>query len=328
MKFLAYQIRHRTVYRYAASVAVSHHLVWLHPRDLPRQKCLAYSLAVEPEFETLSEHDDYFGNHCAFVTVEGSHVELAVEATSRVAVAPQFAPDPEESPAWETARALTLTDRSNRGIEALEFSYDSPMIRATPEVQLYAETSFTPKRPILDAGLELTQRIFADFQFDPAATDVATPLDEVVANRRGVCQDFAHFQIACFRSLGLPARYVSGYLETDPPPDAPRLVGADASHAWVSLFCPGIGWVDLDPTNGCLPTLRHITVAWGRDYLDVSPMRGVIHGGGDHSLNVGVDVLAEGPIDLASLSSEAPDLQTQSQSQSQFQSASPTTPLA
>ncbi len=303
MRHLSYRVTHRTVYRYASSVAVSHHLLWLRPRSMARQKCLEFSLEVAPEPESVAERHDYFGNHCAFVTVAGNHEELAVTTTSRVAVAPHFAPEPSESPAWEAARGQALTDRSNRGVEALEFTYDSPLIRANAAIRDYTQASFPGGRPTLEAGLDLTQRIFQDFTFDPTATDVATPLDRVFAERRGVCQDFAHMQIACFRSLGLPARYVSGYLETDPPPDAPKLVGADASHAWVALFCPGVGWVDFDPTNGCLPSLRHITLGWGRDYGDVCPMRGVIHGGGDHVLQVAVDVAAEGPVDLSRLAS-------------------------
>lgn len=318
MKFLTYSIRHRTNYRYAASVAVSHHLLCLRPRDMPRQRCLNYSLHIEPKPETATVRRDYFGNWREFVTLEGGHSELTVTTTSRVAVAPQFAPEPFESPNWENARGLTLTDRSNRGIEALEFTYNSPLIPACKGIADYARQSFQPNRPILESAIELTQRIFAEFKFDPSATDVSTPLAQVFSERRGVCQDFAHFQIACFRALGLPARYVSGYLETDTPVGVPKMIGADASHAWVSFFCPGIGWIDLDPTNGCLPALRHLTVGWGRDYRDVCPMRGVIHGGGKHLLHVGVDVIAEGTIELAGMDSSPVPEESQSQSQSQI----------
>jgi transglutaminase-like putative cysteine protease len=159
----------------------------------------------------------------------------------------------------------------------------------------YAEASFTPKRPILDAVTDLTRRIHEDLTFDPSATTVTTPVAEILRNRRGVCQDFAHFQIACLRSQGLPARYVSGYLETDPPPGQTKLRGADASHAWVSFFCPGLGWLDMDPTNNCQPSLRHITIGWGRDYGDIGPIRGVLVGGQNQALSVSVDVNAIGP---------------------------------
>lgn len=328
MKFLSYSIRHRTHYRYAASVAVSHHLLCLRPRNLPRQRCLDYALQVEPGAETMTSRLDYFGNHCEFITVEGGHGELTVTATSRVAVAPQFPPEPSESPSWEVARALTLTDRSNPGIEALEFTYDSPLTPAVKGIADYARQSFRPNRPILEGAIDLTQRIFTEFKFDPSATDVSTPLAQVFSERSGVCQDFAHFQVACFRSLGLSARYVSGYLETDTPVGVPKMVGADASHAWVSFFCPRFGWIDLDPTNGCLPALRHLTVGWGRDYGDVCPMRGVIHGGGEHLLHVGVDVIAEEAVELASMDSAPPLDESQPQispspgfmSQSQSQS--------
>jgi transglutaminase-like putative cysteine protease len=159
----------------------------------------------------------------------------------------------------------------------------------------YAAASFPAGRPTLEALLDLTQRIYRDFTYDPRATTVSTPLNQVWRTRRGVCQDFAHFQIGCLRALGLPARYVSGYLVTKPPPGKPRLVGADASHAWVALYCPGVGWIDADPTNNVLPAEHHITVAYGRDFSDVSPVKGVILGGGHHTLSVAVDVTPVGP---------------------------------
>jgi transglutaminase-like putative cysteine protease len=176
-------------------------------------------------------------------------------------------------------------------LDASEFLYDSPLIKGDDDFADYARPSFPKNRPILEAVLDLTGRLHKDFKFDPKATTIATPLEEVFKNRRGVCQDFAHLEIACLRSLGLPARYVSGYLETDPPPGKPRLTGADASHAWVSFYCHGIGWLDIDPTNNLIPGTRHITVACGRDYSDVSPVRGVILGTGDHKLKVSVDVV-------------------------------------
>jgi transglutaminase-like putative cysteine protease len=176
-------------------------------------------------------------------------------------------------------------------LEALEFLFDSALIPAGAELAAYARAAFPPGRPLLDAVLELTRRIHEDFTFDPEATTIATPLADVFTSRRGVCQDFARLEIACLRSLGLPARYVSGYLETVPPPGRSRLLGADASHAWLAVYCPESGWIHVDPTNNLLPSCTHVTVAWGRDYNDVSPIHGVILGGGKHTLRVNVDVL-------------------------------------
>jgi transglutaminase-like putative cysteine protease len=215
-----------------------------------------------------------------------------------VAVGPAFIPEPAETPEWESVGKLCRTDRSSPVLEAIEFTFASPVVPLEPTFAEYAAASFTSRRSILEAALELTSRIHADIKFDTTATTVSTPPLEVLEKRRGVCQDFAHLQIACLRSLGLPARYVSGYLETIPPRGQPRLVGADASHAWVSLFCPGIGWIDLDPTNNCLPSMRHITAAWGRDYSDVSPIRGVLLGSGEHTLSVAVDVVPLGAVQL------------------------------
>jgi transglutaminase-like putative cysteine protease len=238
-------------------------------------------LQIEPRPEVLCGHLDYFGNPTTFVTIEGSHRELVITARSEAEVTGR--PSLGQSPAWETARDL---------FEANEFVYASPLVNHEPELGAYAAPFFSTGRPLLEAVLDLTGRIYRDFKFDSAATNVATPVMDVFKSRRGVCQDFAHLEIGCLRALGLAARYVSGYLETKPPRGRPRLVGADASHAWVSFFCPGSGWVDVDPTNNLLVGGRHIAVAWGRDYSDVSPVRGIIIGSGEHSLSVAVDVLA------------------------------------
>ena len=194
------------------------------------------------------------------------------------------------TPAWETIRDRLTQDRAANWLEAYQFAFDSRFSVADPRYGEYAKSSFTPGRPVLDAALALTHRIHEEFVYDPRATTLTTPVAEVFANRRGVCQDFAHFQLACLRSLGLAARYVSGYLSTVPPPGKARLIGADATHAWVSLFCGEAGWVDLDPTNDQIPAERHVLLAWGRDYDDVSPLKGVILGGGQHRVGVTVDV--------------------------------------
>jgi transglutaminase-like putative cysteine protease len=208
-----------------------------------------------------------------------------------VELVPGAPPNPLQTPAWETIRDFCRADISSPSPEATEFLFASPLIRLLPELADYAKISFTGARPILDAVLHLMARMHKDFQFDPRATTVATPLEQVIKNRRGVCQDFAHFKIGCLRALGLPARYVSGYMETLPPLGKPRLTGADASHAWVQVFIPPATWIDVDPTNNLLPSDRHILLAWGRDFEDVSPIRGVIVGGGKHELKVGVDVI-------------------------------------
>jgi transglutaminase-like putative cysteine protease len=298
MKAQLFDITHTTTYDYQSPVNVSHHQLRLTPRRLARQFRLAHHLAIEPTPAVLSHHTDYFGNEVAFLTLEGAHRRFQVTARSQVAVGPAFLPDPAETPAWESVRNRCRADRSGPVLEAGEFAFASPLVPTAPEFADYAAPSFPPGRPLLDAVRDLIARIHTDFQFDPAATTVSTPVTEVLARRRGVCQDFAHLAIACLRSLGLPARYVSGYLETLPPPGQARLVGADASHGWLACFCPGLGWLDADPTNNLFPSLQHITLAWGRDYGDISPVRGVLTGGDDHRLTVAVDVIARGQIEV------------------------------
>jgi transglutaminase-like putative cysteine protease len=212
-----------------------------------------------------------------------------------VEILPYTPPMADETMPWDRVEPYCRENSifSEDCLGALEFLYPTSLIKKLPVFREYTMPSFPEDRPVLEAVMDLTCRIHKDFKFDPKATTVATPLEEVMKNRRGVCQDFAHLQIACLRTMNIPARYVSGYLETDPPPGKPRLVGADASHAWVSFFSPDHGWIDVDPTNNLLPSSRHITVAWGRDYNDVSPVRGVILGSGDHSLKVSVDVAPE-----------------------------------
>jgi len=283
---MRYDVTHTTEYDYSESVAVSHHVARLKPRDLPHQECVHHELAIAPAPAVTSTHEDYFGNLVTIVAVQGGHTNLVIRARSTVTVTGPYLPPPGDTPPWEAA-----ADRAQLPFDAVEFVFDSTASRSQFIVDAYARASFPAGRPLLEGVLDLTARIHDEFTFDPKATTVATPLTEVFATRRGVCQDFARLEIACLRSLGMPARYVSGYMETVPPPDTPRLVGADASHAWLSVYCPGIGWIPVDPTNNLLPSDTHITVAWGRDYNDVSPIRGVILGGGAHALQVHVDVV-------------------------------------
>jgi transglutaminase-like putative cysteine protease len=238
----------------------------------------------------MTERIDYFGNLLHFFTVQEPHKELVVEARSEVRMPDDSTSGPQGSPPWEEAVKLLPSDRSPAGLEAYQFRFESPRIKLRPEFAAYAMQSFPRRRPMREGLLDLTARIHKDFRFDSKVTNVRTTTEEVFRKRRGVCQDFAHFQIACLRSLNLSARYVSGYLRTHPPPGQARLVGADVSHAWVSAYCPGIGWIDLDPTNNVIPSNGHVTLAWGRDYGDVSPLHGLIQGGGANDLSVSVDV--------------------------------------
>jgi len=299
MRAQLFEIAHTTVYRYSSPVSVSHNLLRLAPRRLACQYPLSHSVEIDRLPATTRIRTDYFGNEVLFATIAETHHELRITARSQVAIGPPPLPDPTETPPWESVGVLCHSDHSQRVMEAAEFIFASPHIPVSSLYAEYAEPSFTPHRPFLEAVLDLTARIHRDFVFDPTATTVATPLDEVLRLRRGVCQDFAHFEIACLRALGLPARYVSGYLETLPPPGQQKLTGVDASHAWIAIFCPGIGWIDVDPTNNLLPSMQHITVAWGRDYADVCPIRGVVSGGGDAPvMEVAVDVLAQGGIEI------------------------------
>jgi len=289
---MIYKIVHRTTYKYKYPVSMGSHVACLKPRTLARHRVAQSELQIVPSPAVMTERFDYFGNHQHFFTIEEPHQELIVESRSRV-VMEETAFDPHlASPPWEEVVRNLPEDLSPEALEAYQFRFESPRIRLRPEFARYAQQSFLPGRPMVEALLDLTSRIHREFRFDSKVTTVRTPIEEVFRKKRGVCQDFAHIQIACLRSINLPARYVSGYLRTYPPPGKARMVGADASHAWVSAFCPGIGWVDVDPTNDVVPSTGHVTIAWGRDFGDVSPLHGLILGGGAHTLKVGVDLEA------------------------------------
>jgi transglutaminase-like putative cysteine protease len=288
---MQYKVTHTTAYSYAEAVPVCHNEVHLTPRDGRHQRCSLHRLRIRPEPLEPSKRLDYFGNICHQFSILESHRRLSITAVSRVAVNPPALPELADTPAWETIREQVQVDFSPQWLDALQTVFASPSIRITPAVREYAEPSFPAGRPILAAVHDLTSRIHRDFQYDNEATTIETHIAETLQLRRGVCQDFAHLQIGCLRAMGLPARYVSGYLRTIPQPGRPRLVGADASHAWLSVFCGSAGWIDADPTNDCFPTTDHITVAWGRDYSDVCPIKGVYVGGGEHRMTVSVDVL-------------------------------------
>ena len=290
-----YRIEHETRYVYGSTVATSQHVAWLEPRPDRRQRLTSYALHIEPAPLRVVRRVDYFGNVVHQFEVLCPHLEMRVISRGVVEVdEPADLIEPGRSPAWEAVRAdLDRADSAETRL-ASEFRFESPQVVWSDEIRAFARASFPSARPLVEGAMALMQRIHDEFTFDPTATTPATPVSKVLEERRGVCQDFAHLQIACLRSLGLAARYVSGYLLTDPPPGQPRLIGADASHAWLSVYCPVSGWVDLDPTNAVLPGRRHVTVAWGRDYGDVTPLRGVVLGGNEHQLFVGVSVVPIG----------------------------------
>jgi transglutaminase-like putative cysteine protease len=286
---MRYHVVHETRYSYASPVALSHQLLHLTPRELPWQHVEAHRISIEPAATENTARKDDFGNPVRQILIAAPHRSLTVLAESELTVRARAALARPASARWDTVRERLASFRG-APLEPAQFLYESPHIPCLPELAHYASPSFRPKRDLTEATLDLTARIHADFEFDPKSTSIATPLEEVLRQRRGVCQDFAHLMIGCLRSIGLAARYVSGYLLTTPPPGRPRLIGADASHAWVSLWSPRAGWLDVDPTNNCLVDDEHICLGWGRDFGDVTPTRGVILGGGEQELEVRVTV--------------------------------------
>lgn len=287
---MIYRISHKTTYRYSEPVTVSQHVARLQPRRTPAQSEARFALQVSPAPTVRTFHVDYFGNRTCFFSIEELHTRLEVVAESEVEVSPESQPALDVSPAWEDVAVMFRDPVAPSVAEAFQFVFDSPLLSPAPDLADYARKSFPTGTPLLVGVRDLTSRIHRDFKFDPKATTISTPLREVFEKRHGVCQDFAHLGIACMRSIGLPARYVSGYLRTEPPPGKPRLIGADYSHAWFSVFCPHLGFVDFDPTNDVMPSDRHVTIAFGRDFSEVSPLAGIVTGGGEHELSVSVNV--------------------------------------
>ncbi len=287
---MRYRISHKTTYRYGAPVTLSQQVVHLMPRETPNQACERFWMNVEPAATANEPAMDYFGNPVRFLSLSKDHSVLSVLAVSEVRVEVPEPRDPEATMPWDRVSGHVSAGADEATRDAVQYCFDSPLTGWSRDLPAYALESFPAGRPILAGAMDLTWRINHEFRYDPTVTDVTTPVDEAFDLRAGVCQDLAHVQIACLRALGLPARYVSGYLLTHPPEGQQKLIGADASHAWVSVFCPPVGWVDLDPTNNIVVAAEHITSAWGRDYADVSPISGVITGGGAHTVEVEVDV--------------------------------------
>ena len=282
-------ISHRTTFKYDFQVAMSQHLVHLSPRETPVQVVHSHSLTVDPAPALRSEDVDYFGNTTNYLTIDEPHDELRVVSRARIEVSTPVLPPPETTEPWDKVSCILGQNFDRSTLDAYSFVFGSPLT-LSQDALAYAEPSFPTGSPVLYGAIDLMGRIYRDFKYEGGVTDISTPVDRLLADRRGVCQDFAHLQIACLRALGLPARYVSGYLLTHPPEGQERLVGSDASHAWLAVWVPEYGWVDLDPTNNLLPAEEHITIAWGRDYGDVSPINGMVIGGGEHKVDVAVDV--------------------------------------
>jgi len=289
---MKYRVTHSTKYQYSKNVTLCYNVAHLLPRMTPRQTCSISELNISPLPATVNEWSDFFGNRQASFSIEKPHNELIITAISEVDVlADSSLLDDAFPSSWEQTVEHLKTSTQEESIDARMFVLESDFIEFSEEVKKYSSKSFLPGRGLLEAVEDLMHRIYREFGYDPGFSSIATPLNEVLKHRKGVCQDFSHLAIACLRMQGLAARYVSGYLETIPPEGKERLVGADASHAWFSVYVPYQGWVDFDPTNAKIPDEQHITVAWGRDYADVAPLKGVIFGGGDkNKLEVSVDV--------------------------------------
>ncbi len=291
---MKFEVSHRTSYQYRAPVAQSHHLIHLKPRDSGGQTVIRHSLLIEPAPVSSAEIVDSFGNTATLLRIEDEHTEFIVHARSTIETKAASPPDISRSPSWENVAASSRQAGGHIDVGVRQFVCRSRHAPVVYEIGRFSQASFKPGRPVLEGAMHLTRRIFEEFTFDPKATDISTPVARVLETRRGVCQDFAHLAIAAHRALGIPARYVSGYLMTRPPPGQAKLKGADASHAWLSVWSGAQGWVDFDPTNGIIPKGEHITLAYGRDYDDISPISGVLLGGGDQSMSVAVDVEAAG----------------------------------
>jgi transglutaminase-like putative cysteine protease len=279
------QATHTTRYLYSDVVSTCHSEAHLTPRACLGQTVLDHRLSIDPEPDFSADRDDYFGNPVTMFSISQPHRELTITSHCTVDLTPAGTPKLQLSPPWEEVREQARRRVLGEDFEASQFVFESPLVTLGKSFAAYAEPSFEAGRPLLDAANDLSRRIYEEFQYDKRATTISTPIDEVLETRHGVCQDFAHLMIACLRSLELPVRYISGYLRNDV-----TVTGGEASHAWVAVWCPVLGWQGFDPTNNTMPGGRHVTLAWGRDYSDVTPVKGVALGGGEHVISVSVDV--------------------------------------
>ncbi|MEM9719999.1 MAG: transglutaminase family protein, partial [Bacteroidota bacterium] len=283
---MKFKIEHTTQYEYAQAINLSYNMAWVSPRHFPGQQVLSHSLKILPEPSQLHQHTDFFGNTFTYFAIHNPHTLLTITAESQILREVQATQVPLDYLAW---------DRFATQLEAQNFSWQELKIYTLPSLYIpvgdylmeYAHPSFPPGKPLFLAVKEFMERIFTEFEYNPEFSTIATPVHEVLAAKKGVCQDFAHLAIGCLRSMGLPARYVSGYIESQAPEEEENLIGAAASHAWFSVFIPNLGWIDFDPTNNQIPRNQHISVAWGRDYADVPPVKGVVYGSGNQQLEVG-----------------------------------------
>jgi transglutaminase-like putative cysteine protease len=286
-----YTIEHTTAYTYLEPVSLCHNIARLMPRDSRDQICRNTTIHIKPQPDRINEYEDFFGNKVIYFSIEKEHWELTVHVTSeveRMESGDSVTYDYPDAGLEEVK--MKLADLDADAMDIKQYLFVTPMTEWNENILQYALQSFVPGKSVFKATKDLTQRIYNDFEYRPGHTTIATPLSVVMKERKGVCQDFAHLAIACLRSIGLPARYVSGYIETISPEGVEKLIGADASHAWFSVFIPEIGWTDFDPTNSCLVSDQHITIGWGRDYTDIAPMEGIILSSGSHELTVSVDV--------------------------------------
>jgi transglutaminase-like putative cysteine protease len=286
---MKYKLRHQTLYTYANEVYNYQSILCLQPQNSAKQICKNFKIEIEPKPSKIYSRKDYFGNTQHYFSLHQSHKSLKVVVSSEIEVL-NNASQPVNLITCEEAKLKFTTDRALK-IEVLQYQLPSQFITWDEEITAFAESCWLPNTPLFEAVLNLIKKIYTEFQFKSGSTNINTPLKTVLKERRGVCQDFSHLAIASLRSVGIPARYVSGYIETLPPIGKPKLEGSDASHAWISVYIPGMGWCEFDPTNNMIPQQRHIVTAYGRDFADVSPMKGIIFSSGDHKVKVEVDVI-------------------------------------
>jgi len=291
---MKYTIQHKTAYTYLEPVSLCHNIARLIPRDTVNQICRNTTIRISPQPNRINEYEDFFGNKVVYFSIEKEHWELTVDVTSEVERLDSGAM--KSTGHWsagpeEVKKELSVLNES--AMEIKQYSFETMMTTANEDIISYGLESFPQGRSLFEGTEDLTRRIYHDFDYKPGHTTIATPLAVVMKQRKGVCQDFAHLAIACLRAMGLPARYVSGYIETLSPEGKEKLIGVDASHAWFSVYIPQLGWTDFDPTNNCLVSDQHITIGWGRDYADIAPLEGIILSSGSHELSVSVDVKRE-----------------------------------